>query len=197
MVVAVELGHCSDGRALTDRVDKARINRMVATGTMSHRLLIVCLAALTLGTGLPGSACICADGSYKLHCSHGQPSASGWDRADLAAETDCCQATVGASCCDHDRSSYRRHAAQAASCDDASRQTGPSLTSRGCTPVSAAPAVAPAPESSQSSLDLAVASHQPTLDLPCLPAALHAAQPVPFDTGPPPDLVITLHCLLI
>jgi hypothetical protein len=71
------------------------------------------------------------------------------------------------------------------------------VSSKGCTPISTDPAVAPIPPSNHVNADAALALDTVSLELSLTRAALVVTQPATIATGPPIDLVISLHCFLI
>src|SRR5262245_18423310 len=140
------------------------------------------MIALALWMSFPNAGCRCANGAFKFFCNgHGQSAPS--NAADLAVtEHGCCH--------------HRRPVARA-DCHDKSTPLGGQVCSKGCTQLANPPAVAPVPQSSHIVPDSAVALDTVPLDVSVTLVALVATQPITDGTGPPVDLVISLHCILI
>lgn len=140
------------------------------------------MVAIAVWISWPSSACICADGGFKLFCdaqsrpSAGQPSCAG----------DCCQ--------------HRALIAQPTDANDCCQHQvalGNGRTGQRCTPVLNPPAVAPVPASIAVSCDQATAVPIVAIECPYAAIGFSHAWLASLDTGPPLDRVIVLQRLLI
>jgi hypothetical protein len=141
------------------------------------------MIALALWMSFPSTGCRCADGGFKYFCSHGQSGLNQPTAADSSVtKVDCCQ--------------HRNAVTQTDNCDH-SALAGSQISSRGCTPITNAPAVAPVPPSTHITHDSTIALGTVLFDFSPTLASLTATQPATIATGPPVDLVVSLHCFLI
>src|SRR5262245_17532386 len=140
------------------------------------------MTALALWTSFPRAACLCANGEFKFFCAHGGSAAKRSSSTDLAvSKVDCC------------------HGNAATEADRADRTTPPAAqcSHKGCTRVTNPPVVAPAPHSSHVTTDSAEAVATIPVGI-LVPSATYAVPQAPTNgTGPPVDLVISLHRILI
>ena len=133
------------------------------------------LIGLALWMGLPSTACRCANGAVKLFC-HGP----GPIEPNPGRRGDCCQHTSAK------LNSDSHHPTTPTDCH---------YSCKGCSRVSNPQAVPPLARSSAGA-ELAI-THHGAIAIAPVHAGITAIHSLALATGPPVDLVISLHCILI
>jgi hypothetical protein len=138
------------------------------------------MAALALWMSFPTAVCVCPDGAFRLSCrTHEQAAAA---ETAMDATPDCCR---------------RSHAVERTACCCERAANGSGVANKGCTRITNPTVAAPIPASTHARGNGDVVHGLVAIEPFPPAAALAAAQPATMDTGPPVDLVISLHCLLI
>ena len=155
---------------------------------LSHRTplflgMIWATLLLAVWIGWPNTGCFCADGGFRFFCD-----AHKYDPSLARVR----QTTEGQRvCCEH-----LRLVAHGDCCKE-SNPSGSRVASPGCTAASKpsliAASITPKPSSTGHTVNL----NTVPVEAGPMPAALAATRRAKIDTGPPVDLVISLHCLLI
>jgi hypothetical protein len=137
------------------------------------------MVAIMLWGAFPSSVCVCANGALKLYCAsipHEQQT------LEVAEVGQCCAAAK---------------LGQAVAGNNESRSSPSQFAGPGCSRVSSSPDVATVRITSKVTLDVESAvSALPPEQRPT-PCAATISSVLQRNIGPPPDLVIRLHCLLI
>jgi hypothetical protein len=136
------------------------------------------LIPAVLWSALPSSVCVCADGKLMLFCSLHGPEAG--------------HETRGASpCCKASREN------QKVGCPDESQRAERQWTSKSCSRVTNTRSVATVSAWSKVRADAGLSLSVHPADLSCHKPVAVVAVNSQSSTGPPRDIVISLHCLLI
>jgi len=148
--------------------------------------VIWAMVGLSIWVGWPSTGCVCADGGFKLFCSGHKHN----DLADLSGES----GEASGDCCDRHNTAVHDTLTNRDCCDPCPVES--QITRQGCRPVVNEPVVV-APASKILSTDHSVAFDGLPVDRAPSLASYLTARLNRIDTGPPTDLVISLHCLLI
>lgn len=136
------------------------------------------LIPAVLWSALPSTFCVCADGKLMLSCSRHGPEAA----HETRGANPCCKAS---------------RPNQKVVCPDESQRAEGQWTSKNCSRVTNTRSVATMSAWSKVRADMGLSLSVHPADLTChKPDAVVAANSQP-STGPPRDIVISLHCMLI
>ena len=137
------------------------------------------MAALLLCSTLPSTGCVCANGTLKLFCDSQSHESNGPKVTEVSK---CCPA---------------KQAGKHSACCGEPQPSGTRFSNQTCTRVSNAQTTATVPAISKAKPNSALALGGLPAELTPTFATAAAAPKSHRQTGPPPDLVIELHCLLI